>query len=111
MGTADAANTRRSLISQSAHDFTPAISAFAELGSITFNLYNVVSFDKQHVLYIVVTRQFCDIAISVIRESLTVPLSRSMEIETDHYAGMPPPADVSSHKPFRTSPNDSQAGI
>lgn len=102
---------RRHLIRYSSHDLPPCLSCFAGLGSRPCNLYRVVSFDKLHVSDLGIIRQFCDLSNTVLAKTSQLPLSRTMSIVNLRFSTLPPSCRLSSHRPFRMSQHESQAGI
>lgn len=111
MDNVQLASSRRHLIAFSAHEFPPALSSFAGLGSTPCNLYRIVSFDKLHVVNMGITRQFCDLMHGVLQEASSLPLSRIMSIANERFLSLPRSAHLSSHLPFQTTQQGSQAGI
>lgn len=103
--------SRRFLVASSAHDLPPALGCFAGLGSPPHLLYNIVSFDKLHVIDLGITRQFCDLVNTVIQKHSNLPLSRLMAVLNDRYMSLPAQARLSTHRPFRSTQDDSQAGL
>lgn len=108
---AQLAESRRHLVVHSAHDFPPALSCFAGLGFAPCNVYRVVSFDKLHVMDLGIIRQFCDMTKSFLQRASSLPLSRLMSIAKDRYFSLPYSAGLFLHRPFRSTQQDSQAGI
>lgn len=102
---------RRYLMEHSAHEYPPSLASFAGLGSPPHSLYHIVSYDKLHVLDLGLTRQFCDLAHEVIRSSNNLPLTRLMTIVNNRFSDLPPSARLASHRPFRTSKQETQAGL
>lgn len=111
MSATEAAALCRTLISESAHELPPAISAFAGLGSSPFNLYNVVSFEKLHVMDLVITRLFRDLVNTFIQHSIMWLLSKLMTIINDRFSYISPSVHLPAHRPFRTTTAESQVGI
>lgn len=99
------------LILTYAHELPPALSDFAGLGAHPFKLYNVIEFHKLQVMDLGLIRQFCDLTSTVIRNHNFLPLTKLMTVLNDRYSSLPPSARLPSHRPFRTSADDTQAGI
>lgn len=60
MNSVHLAQSRRHIITHSFHNFPPALSCFAVLGSPPCKFYRIFSFDKVYFLDISVTQKFCD---------------------------------------------------
>lgn len=106
-----AAYLRRKRLLHSAHSYPPAMASFTGLGLPRFILYCLISFDKLHLVDLGVTRQYCDLVNTVIREHTTRFVSRSMVILNDRIFPLPSSAWIPSRASFRTSAQDTQAGI
>lgn len=103
-------SSRRFHISNSAHEFSPAVTFFAVSGSHPNNLYRIISFDKLHVLDLGIIRQYCDLTNSIIQRNYNLPLSRLPSILNDRYIDLPTLAHLPYNHPFRSSKEDGQAG-
>lgn len=57
------------LLSHSAHDIPPALVCFAGLGPAPHHIYNMITFDRVHVLDLGLTRHLCDITNTVIQKT------------------------------------------
>lgn len=93
------------------HKFPLALASFAEMGSITFNLYNVKCFDKLHVTDMGILRQFCYLKNTFIQNNSGHKMSRLMSTVNQRYLDLTSKNVLSCHRPFRSSQDDSQAGI
>lgn len=98
-------------IAHSAHEFLPTLGYFVGLRSYPFNLYRIISFEKFHVVDLGIKRQFSDLTHHVIRRSAPLPLSRSVNVINGRLMGLPPSAKVEFYRPFRSTTDDTQAGI
>lgn len=101
----------RHIIAHRANENPPASSSFHGLGSIPCNLYSIISFDKLNVLDLSIARQLCDLSNTVLNMTCTMALSHVMAIENLRFSKLPPSARLTSHKPFRHTQQESQAGI
>lgn len=102
---------RRHTISQSAHEFPPALSCFAGLESHHLYFFTAISFGKLHVLDLGITRHFWDMINTMLQNSSNLALSRSMCIGNDRFSALTPSARPSAYRPFRSNIQDSQAGM
>lgn len=87
------------------------MSCFACLRSYTCNLYRIVSFHKLHVLDLGIMQKFFDLTNTLLHRASTLHLSRMMAISNARYSCLPQSALLSSHPPFLSNQQDSQAGI
>lgn len=106
-----ASSTRRHLIAMSTHQLSPSMSSFVGFGSEPFQLYNSVSFDNVHLFDLGIIRQFCDCTHSVIRNSCSLQLTRAMALINYFYSALRASDRLSTHRPFQTILDESQAGI
>lgn len=111
MSSAQLSTTRYHLITQSAHELLPSLACFLGLTSPAFNLYRIVTFDKLHVIDLGLIKQFCDLTMVIISRDSPLPLTLLMSIQNDRYPCLPTLAHLSSHCPFWTTRDESQAVI
>lgn len=103
--------SEKHLISHSAHDLPPALSAFSGLGSTPCNLYRIISFDKLHVVDLGIMRQFCDLTNTILQRISTTPLTKLMSTSNDRFLALHLSARLSSYRPLHNNQQESQAGI
>lgn len=111
VSTQSLAASRAHIIAHSAHDFPPVFASFAGIGSMPFNLYRIIYFDKLHVMDLGVIRLFCDMCHILLQKASRSSLTRTMATANSRYRSLPPAARLSSHYPFKTTTSDSQAGM
>lgn len=93
------------------HDLPPALASVAGLGSNPFCLYDIIALEKLHVINLGVIRQFCDLAQVVLRLDSSLPLSKVMGAMNDRYSSLPRLDRLLSHRPFKSTADEAQAGI
>lgn len=102
--------TKNHLIAYVEHVYQPAISCLAGMGSHTCNLYQIVSFDKFHIMD-PDKRQFCDLRNTEVQRDSSISLSCLITIESGRYSSPPNSHPLYGRTPIRSTQQDSQAGI
>lgn len=74
----------------SAHDFSPFLMCFADLGTAPFHIYRIIGFDKLQALDVGVTHLSCDNVLTVLHLRSNHPLSRVISIDNSRYSTLPP---------------------
>lgn len=97
------------IIAHSAHEFLPTLSCFAVLGCHPCISYRIISFEKMPMVYLGITRQFCDLTNSVLQRQSILHLSNLISILNDRCSSLPPSAHFSAHPPILANQQDIQA--
>lgn len=103
------ASPRRALVTKSAHDTPMAVFAFEKLGNLPLNLYNIVAYDKSHVMDLGSVRLFYDHANIYLRRVCPQQLQKPMAILKDRFSELPLSARLTGVLFFQFKDSDLQA--